>query len=145
MSFFSKNMWRKIWEAITPAVIAAERGTKVADLNLDFTSLDKLCDIEANCLPERRLEVLDHDASGVVTVEDIHAALREILLLSVDKSGTEMSLAEFVHSFADADGDGVVTIQDMKSFCEEIPEIYDNQKWRLAFPRPENLLSVRYE
>lgn len=141
MSFFSRNMWRKLWEAITPTVIAAERGTTVDELNIDPSSLDELCNIEANCLPERRLSVLDLDETGVVTVMDIHSALSEILHLSVDDTGTETSLAEFVHSFADADGDGVVTLDDLHSFCDEIPEIYDNQKWRLAFPRPEKLLA----
>eukprot|EP00797_Seminavis_robusta_P002712 Sro116_g056960.2 (727) ;mRNA; f:17313-19643 len=141
MSFFSKNLWRKMWEAMTPLAMAVEKGTEVDNLEIDATSLDELCDVEANCLPEQRLSVLDQDDSGVVTIDDIHLALADILHLSVDGSGTETSLAEFVHNFADADGDGVVTVGDMKSFCAEIPEIYDNQKWRLAFPRPEQLLS----
>jgi len=142
MSFFSRNLWRKIWEAITPTVIAAEKGVDVQNLDIDLSSLDKLCDLESNCLPERRLSVLDVDQSGVITVHDIQRALSDILDLSVDESGTETSLAEFVHSFADADNDGVVTLEDMNSFCDEIPAIYDNQKWRLAFPRPEKLLSA---
>lgn len=142
MSFFSRNLWRRLWEAITPTVIAAEKGQAVEDLDIDISTLDKLCEVESNCLPERRLSLLDLDDSGVVSVSDIQAALSEILHLSVDTTGTETSLAEFVYSFADADGDGVVTLEDMNSFCDEIPEIYDNQKWRLAFPRPEKLLST---
>jgi Ca2+-binding EF-hand superfamily protein len=141
MSFFSRNIWRKIWEAITPTVMAAEKGTSVEDLDIDLSRLDELCNVDSNCLPERRLSVLDVDDTGIVTVENIHNALSAILHLSVDDSGTETSLAEFVHSFADADGDGVVTLDDLNTFCSEIPEIYDNQKWRLAFPRPEKLLA----
>ena len=141
MSFFSRNLWRKIWEAITPAAIAAEQGTDVKDLDLDLSSLDKLCGMQDNCLPEQRLSVLDFDHTGEVSVDDIQKALSDILHLSVDDSGMETTLAEFVHSFADADSDGVVTLGDLNSFCDEIGEIYDNQKWRLAFPRPEKLLA----
>lgn len=140
MSFFSRNLWRKIWEAITPAAMAADQGKELDDLDLDLSELDKLCSTDDNCLPEQRLSVLDYDKSGVVTVENIQTALSDILHLSVDDSGMETTLAEFVHSFADADSDGVVTLEDLKSFCDEIGEIYDNQKWRLAFPRPEKLL-----
>lgn len=140
MSFFSRNLWRKIWEAITPAVIAEEQGTNIEDLDLDLTSLDELCTEDSNCLPERRLAILDNDGSGEVTVEDIHHALSDILQLSVDTTGTETSLAEFVHSFADIDSDGVVTLDDLENFCDEIPKIYESQKWRLAFPRPEKIV-----
>lgn len=141
MAFVSRNMWRKIWEAITPTVIAEERGENVEDLDIDLTRLEELCGVDADCLPERRLSVLDLDDSGIVTVDDIHNALSDILHLSVDDTGTETSLAEFVHSFADADGDGVVTLADLNTFCDEIHEIYDSQKWRLAFPRTEKLLA----
>ena len=53
------------------------------------------------------------------------------LNLSVD--GSERSLAEFVHDFADADGR--VTLGDIRTFCDEMPAFYENQRWRLAHPR----------
>ena len=166
MSFFARNLWRKIWEAITPRVLAEERGK---DLEEDYDApLDVLCDdgsedepeeeeeddcrpVEilenlgcdpnVDCLPERRLSVLDLDDTGTVNVDDIHAALSDVLQLNVDESGGEKTLAEFVHSFADADSDGVVTLEDLITFCDELPDFVENQKWRLAFPRPEKLLA----
>jgi hypothetical protein len=109
-------MWRKIWEAIAPHP----------------------CDHESseNCYPERRLAALDLEETGEVSIDDIHSALRDVVRLSVDEE--ERSLAQFVHSFADADGDGRVTIADFNALCDEImPAIYANQAWRLAFPRSE--------
>lgn len=154
MAFFAGNLWRKIWEAITPQVIAEERGHDVEDYDSPLMVMcGKAPDIqdddckplellfEADCLPERRLSVLDLGETGTVTVDDIHAALADILQLSVDESGEETTLAEFVHSFADADNDGKVTLDDLIAFCEEVPDLYENESWRLAFPRTEKLLA----
>lgn len=116
MGYFARNMWRKIWEAIAPR------------------SIDTLCDtLDEPCQPERRLEALDLEANGEISVHDIHAALRDVVGLSVDAE--ETSLAQFVHSFADADGDGRVTLADFETFCAEMPALYANQEWRLAYPR----------
>ena len=117
MGFFARNLWRKIWEATTPE------------------GKDPMqCDDLESCMPEYRLSVLDRDETGVVRVEEIHAALRDVVGLSVDDS--EMSLAKFVHSFADTSGDGRVTLDDFKIFCTEMPVLYENERWRLASPRP---------
>ena len=157
MAFFAGNLWRKIWEAITPQVVAEERGKLLDDFDspldvmcdngpevepdLDCKPIEMICDPELDCLPERRLSVLDLDDTGTITVDDIHAALSDILQLSVDESGEETTLAEFVHSFADADSDGKVTLEDMIAFCDEVPSLFENEKWRLAFPRTEKLLA----
>eukprot|EP00961_Rhodomonas_salina_P047181 633363-Rhodomonas_salina.1 len=120
MGFFARNLWRKIWEAIAP-------------------SFDGNCGIEGDpseCNPAGRISVVDGDGDGIVTVEDIHVALRDLVGLSVDDS--EQTLAKFVHRFADTDGSGDVTVSDFETFCAEMPEVYENQKWRLAFPRPKN-------
>ena len=159
MSFFAGNLWRKIWEAITPQVVAEEIGQDIEDFD---SPLDILCgkkptlpeddddDVdcepmeeitEVDCLPERRLSVLDLDDTGTITVDDIHAALSDILMLSVDESGEETTLAEFVHTFADADNDGRVSLGDLKAFCDELPDLYESEEWRLAFPRTEKLLA----
>ena len=117
MGFFARNLWRKIWEATTPE------------------GQDPMqCDDLESCMPEYRLSVLDRDETGIVHVEEIHAALRDVVGLSVDDS--EMSLAKFVHSFADTSGDGRVTLDDFKIFCTEMPVLYENERWRLASPRP---------
>ena len=60
------------------------------------------------CDPYGRLERLDLDDDGVVSLEDIHCALRDVLGLSVDDS--EMSLASFVFTYADTDRDGKVSM-----------------------------------
>jgi 2',3'-cyclic-nucleotide 2'-phosphodiesterase (5'-nucleotidase family) len=107
MSFFARNLWRRIWDALSE-------------------TLDEECDTEvyeqdpsaAACNPERRLETLDNDEDGVVSVEDIQRALRDIVGLSVDKR--EQSLAEFVHDFADATGNGKITLEDIAIFCDEM-------------------------
>ena len=157
MSFFAGNLWRKIWEAITPQVVAEEKGMRLDEFDspldvmcdqgpdlepdLDCKPMDMICDPKLDCLPERRLSILDLDDTGTVTVDDIHAALNDILKLSVDESGKEKTLAEFVHSFADADSDGKVTLDDLVAFCQEVPDLFENEEWRLAFPRTEKLLA----
>ena len=111
MGYFARNLWRKIWDQISP---------------------DKAepCDIDnEECDPEGRLATLDLDEDGVVGVHEIHAALRDVLELSVDES--ELSLSEFVHTFADTDNDGLVTIKDFQVFCEEMPQVYQTDAWRL--------------
>jgi len=123
MSFFARNMWRKIWEAIAPHP-SMENKMEACDGDED----------PEECNPWARLERLDHDRTGEITVEEIHAALGDVIGLSVDEN--ELSLAQFVHSFADADGDGRVTLKDFETFCDEMPAFYESQKWRLAFPRP---------
>jgi hypothetical protein len=118
MSYFARNLWRKIWDAISP-------------------SMSGFCGPEDECNPEGRLATLDLDEDGVVSIEDIHAALRDVLRLSVDEN--EQSLAQFVHAYADTDGDGRVTVRDFEAFCEEMPQVYQSDEWRLAFPRSKVL------
>ena len=66
-----------------------------------------------------RLDVLDQSGDGVVSVDEIHAALRDLLGLSVhDENKT---LAEYVHSYADVTGNGVVTNEDFEHFCTLLP------------------------
>jgi hypothetical protein len=49
----------------------------------------------------------------------------------------EMSLAEFVHSFADTTGDGQVALRDFELFCDEMKEDYENdEKWRPSYTNP---------
>jgi 2',3'-cyclic-nucleotide 2'-phosphodiesterase (5'-nucleotidase family) len=111
MSYFARNLWRKIWDGISPAF-----------------------EIPSHCDPASRLAQLDIDHDGVVSVEEMHAALRDVVGLSVDDR--ELSLAKFVHSFADTTGSGEVTLEDFKVFCSEMDELYERDKWRLAYPKP---------
>ena len=97
-----------------------------------------------NCMSEERLDMLDQDHDGVIGIPEIHAALGEKLGLSVDPK--EMSLATFVHSFADVNNDGKVTLKDLELFCKEMPEIYEKDKWRLSSKKAttdENALSAQ--
>uniref|UniRef100_A0A7S4MI19 Calcineurin-like phosphoesterase domain-containing protein n=1 Tax=Odontella aurita TaxID=265563 RepID=A0A7S4MI19_9STRA len=166
MSFFARNVWRKIWEAVSPERRLLEECGE---------DPDEECGIDADpgtCDPRGRFEALavakgggkrgvgvgggaggggngghgknpippgsssdddDDDDDNVLTVDDIHMALSDVLGLSVDD--TERSLAKFVHNFADTTGDGRVTLADFEQFCEEMPGVYEQNKWRLAYPR----------
>lgn len=117
MAYFAKNLWRKIWDNV---------GEKVGVLGTE-------CELEEDqCNAEMRMETLDRNKDGKVGVEEIQEALADIGL-SVDNR--ELSLAQFVHNFADTSGTGVVTVDDLKVFCEEMEEVYQADAWRLSFPR----------
>lgn len=119
MSYFARNLWRKIWESVEPTVVKAS-GSSSSECG-------------DTCLSEERMDQLDLDHDGEISIPDIHSALRDIVGLSVDD--TEMSLAEFVHSFADLDNDGKVTLEDFHLFCEEAQQIYEKDKWRLGYAK----------
>ena len=82
---------------------------------------------------QERLAELDRNQDGVVTVEDIHAALRDIVGLDVHSD--EKTLAESVHSYADVNNDGKVAVEDFELFCKELPSIYEKDRWRLAYAK----------
>jgi 2',3'-cyclic-nucleotide 2'-phosphodiesterase (5'-nucleotidase family) len=113
MSYFARNLWRKLWDTVSDEM------AKECDVLLD------------ECNAEERLAALDLSGDGVVTVDEIQVALRDRLGYSVDDR--EKSLAEFVHSFADTSGDGTVTKRDIETFCREMDEIYDRDRWRLSY------------
>lgn len=127
MSSFARNIWRKLWEAISEEI---DEGCSISS--------------EDTCEPEEMLQAMDLSGNGIVSVEEIHALLREKLGLSVDDR--EMTLAQYVHSFADTNGDGTVTKQDFEKFIEDMERnqvMYKNSEddedehiWRLPFPRP---------
>jgi hypothetical protein len=86
---------------------------------------------------------LDIDNDGMVSVEDIHGALNNVLGLSVDDE--EFKLARFVHSYADTNGNGRVTLRDFKLFAEEMGHVYESDRWRQSLPLrevPPELTSV---
>jgi hypothetical protein len=118
MAYFARNLWRNLWDALS----------------------DKLndCGVKKDeCNPKARMAELDEEGSGVVTVDNIQSALRDLLGYSVDDR--EKSLAKFVHSFADRTSTGKVTLLDLKVQCAEMEEFYEQQdKWRLAFPKKPN-------
>ena len=66
-----------------------------------------------------RLSVLDHSGDGIVSVKEIHMALRELLRLST--SDENMTLAKFVHDYADVTGTGIVSTEDFAHFCSALP------------------------
>jgi hypothetical protein len=118
MGYFAKNLWRRIWDALS-------------------REIEEECDIEGDinsCLPEKRLEQLDKNNDGIISVEEIKDALQDLVGLSVDDR--ELSLAKFVHAFADTNGSGQVTLEDFETFCNEITEVYEQDAWRLAYPKP---------
>lgn len=123
MSYFARNLWRKIWEALS---------LELADNCYDYMS-DEPCIDECNAAA--RLRALDRDGDGVVTVEEMQQGLHDLLGYAVDDR--EMTLAQFVHAFADTTGDGSVTLEDFQRFCDEIDDIYQRDKWRLEFPKME--------
>jgi 2',3'-cyclic-nucleotide 2'-phosphodiesterase (5'-nucleotidase family) len=66
-----------------------------------------------------RLSVLDSSGDGLVSVDEIHVALRDLLRLST--SDENMTLAKFVHDYADVTGNGRVTTEDFAHFCSVLP------------------------
>ena len=122
MSYFARNVWRKIFDK-TSELIHTE------------------CDIdEGDCGADARMDVLDKAGDGYVTVDDLQEALRGLLGYSVDER--ETTLALFVHSFADTTGDGTVTVEDIERFCDEINDVYKQDEWRLAVPRPRPVFAT---
>jgi hypothetical protein len=115
MSYFARNLWRKLWDAVS-------------------RELSRECELEDECNAEGRLAALDVTGDGVVTVDEIQMALKEKLGYSIDDR--EKSLAEFVHTFADTTGTGQITKQDFEIFCNEMSELYEKDKWRLAYQKP---------
>ena len=124
MSYFARNLWRKIWDKTTELI-----GSNNQDDD------DEECYVDG-CDAPARLHVLDTAGDGVVTVDDLQTALKNLLGYSVD--AREPTLAQFVHAFADTTGDGTVTVADIESFCDEIQDLYQQDEWRLAFPRSSN-------
>ena len=126
MGYFSRNLWRKLWDSIT---IQLDEECDIDDMGDDEDDSD--C---GDCNPVGRLATLDQSGDGVVTVEDIQVALRDRLGYSIDNR--EQSLAEFVNSFADTTGDGTVTLKDFEVFCAEMDEWSERDRWRLGERRP---------
>lgn len=118
MSYFARILWRAIWEGISSELCGE---MKFGD--------------ECDADPEERLKYLDQNDDGVLDVQDIHAALNNVLGLSVDDA--EFMLARFVHSYADTNGSGVVTIRDFKIFAEEMGSVYESDRWRQKLPMRE--------
>jgi hypothetical protein len=110
MSYFARNMWRKIWDA-------TEGDGEVNENDI-----------------QKRFDMLDLNGDGVIDVVEIHSALRDLLGLSAHEE--EKSLAESIESYADVNGDGKVTIDDFWAFTLEVPQLYEADKWRLAFAMP---------
>lgn len=117
MSYFARNLWRKIWAALS------------MELAENCAFLD---DCSSDCDAEGRLKALDLNGDGVVTVDEMQQALRDLLGYKVDDR--EMTLARFVHAFADTTGDGQVTLEDFENFCSELNDLYDQDQIRLSFP-----------
>ena len=114
MGYFARILWRAIWEGIERELCQDEEGE---------------CDAAD---PAARLDFLDLDNDGDVSVEEIHSALNQILGLSVDDD--ELKLARFVHSYADTNGDGTVTLRDFKIFGREMGKVYESDRWRHRLP-----------
>lgn len=135
MSFFARNLWRKIWEGTTKeALKPAAMKTKDAEWTAPVWGMES-----PEALQER-MQRLDLNGDGEISVAEIHAALRDIVGISVDDQ--TMSLAEFVHSFADQTSDGKVTMEDLEWFAQEMPNIYQRDKWRLGFARSQSQTPV---
>ena len=130
MSYFARNLWRRIWDSLSHKL---ESECHVQD----ETSAT------AECQPEARLETLDADHDGKISVAEVQGALEELVGLSVDNR--ELTLAQFVHDFADTSGTGEVTLEDLQVFCDEMTETYERDQWRLAFQKRETNPKVLQE
>jgi 2',3'-cyclic-nucleotide 2'-phosphodiesterase (5'-nucleotidase family) len=126
LGYFARNLWRKLWDAISDEI-------------------DEECDINGGeCgSPEERFDILDSNGDGTITVEEIQVAMSELLDYSVDDR--ETTLAEFVHSFADATGTGKVTVKDFELFCEGKAETAEEKKTVNKFRRPFSKTRKEYQ
>jgi hypothetical protein len=138
MSYFAGNLWRRIWDYLSreldnecdaPPVVKANGGPECSE---DGEALD--------CQAVQRFETLDKNNDGKISVQEIQDALDQLLGLSVDTR--ELTLAKFVHSFADATGTGEVTLEDLEVFCDEMGEVYERDVWRIAFQNPSPVTKV---
>jgi hypothetical protein len=117
--YLAKNLWRRIWDSISETIE-------------EDCGIDEDCKSD-DCQVDKRLELLDRDGDRVISIEEIQRTLADRIGLSVDDR--ELSLARFVHSYANFSGNGDVTIEDLRMFCNEMEEVYERDKWRLAFPK----------
>lgn len=123
MSYFARNLWRRIWDSLSQKI----------DAECNVESIDDNGNDLSECQPEARLETLDVDRDGKISVSEIQDALDDLVGLSVDNR--ELTVAQFVHDFADTTGNGEVTLDDMRTFCDEMSEIHERDQWRLAFKK----------
>ena len=121
MDYFARNLWRKTWEAAGSSSARQRR--------------DAWEDGEYKAETKARFDVINTSGDGIISVEEIHHALHDLVGLSVDETGSEMTLAEFVHGFADISDSGDVTLEDFEIFAEEMPFIYKRDQWRLAYAK----------
>jgi hypothetical protein len=131
MTYFARNLWRRIWDNLSN-VLDSECDTGV----VGEENVSEECDPE-NCNAELRLDFLNKNNDGIISVEEIQEALADVGL-SVDDR--ELSLAQFVHDFADTNGSGEVTLEDLEVFCVEMEEVHERDIWSVYF-RQRNLKS----
>jgi hypothetical protein len=115
LGYFARILWRGVWEGV---------GRELEAACVEGESCN--CDD-----PRVRLDFLDDDNDGALSVKEIQGALNKMLGLSVHDE--ELKLARFVHSYADTDCSGSVTIRDFRVFSEEMGEDYSDT-WRQKFP-----------
>ena len=127
MGYFARNLWRKIWDDLSARLASECDAESVANGGENGDAM--------NCFPEERLDTLDKDNDGKASIEEIQAALGDLVGLSIDNR--ELSLAKFVHDYADTNGTGEVTLEDMEIFCTEMQEVHERDQWRLAFAKAE--------
>ena len=132
MGFFARGLFSKLWDATSellpnPEDVLEETCNPQLSLNETESRL--------------RLAALDREGTGTVTVDNIQAALRDFLGLSVVNE--VKILAEAIHDCADMTGDQSVSVVDFEKFCESMPkELHLPEKWSGAFPDPVPMLSL---
>jgi len=118
MNYFGRNLWRKIWEKSGQSTLTQER--------FAFEDFDYSSNVKA------RFDQVDTNGDGIISVDEIHEALHNLLGLSVDSTRKEMSLAKIVHELADIDESGEIDLHDFETFTDELPYIYRRDQWRLG-------------
>jgi hypothetical protein len=161
MGFFARNLWRQLWRATGDALSVSEAWCENDDCHdddddYDYESVPQGSPVtvsssssyyfggnnsSSTTAAESRLRLskLDRDGDGYLTVDDIRAALAEHLGLSIHPQ--EATLAEYIHSYADATGTGAVTVEDFELFCNGLPnDCKPLPSWvDAAFPEPNHL------
>lgn len=135
MGYFARRLFKKVWD-VTGQMITTIATTETDDSNTSTeteteteteTKLDSHNDDIRSLLRSTpntlkkvhsglRLQLLDRNGDGQITVSELQLALQQILGLSVHPE--EMKLAEFIHSYADRTGDGMVRQEDLECYYD---------------------------
>lgn len=115
MQYFAKSLWRRIFLSISQ--------------NLEDKKHPMLGRRSRKSVASSVIDAMDSDRDGTISVEEVQHALADIADLSVDRR--ELTLAKFIHGYANISGTGDITLEDLRAFYNDMTEEdpYGRDKW----------------